>query len=191
MSYKRKLAAGANWINGILNPETKPMPLPSTSATPATAWQLPKFAAAPPLPGSGKAEFEVASIKRSAKSRPGNGGFNVTATRLLSRNTSLQDIITFAFEIHATQLSGLPDWATTEKYDITAKLPQGGAEPSDAGIRTMLKNLLLSRFGFAAHTENRELAVYAISLGKDGAAGIKMAKNRPTERASAGKVWEE
>ena len=42
-------------------------------------------------------------------------GNAVTATELLSRNTSLADIITFAFEIHVIQLSGLPGWAKTEK----------------------------------------------------------------------------
>ena len=61
-----------------------------------------------PLPEGTKIEFEVASIKPSPEGQPGNGGFNVTATELLSRNTSLADIITFAFELHLTQVSGLP-----------------------------------------------------------------------------------
>ena len=129
-----------------------------------------------PLPEGTKIEFEVASIKPSPEGQPGNGGFNVTATELLSRNTSLADIITFAFEIHVTQLSGLPGWAKTERYDIAARLPQGG-EPSDAQLRIMLKNLLQSRFGLSFHTEKREISVYAISIGKNGPAGIKMVKN--------------
>lgn len=95
---------------------------------------------------------------------------------MLSRNTSLADIITFAFEIHMTQVSGLPSWAKTERYDIAAGLPQGG-EASDAQLRTMLKNLLQSRFGLSFHTDKREISVYAISIGKNGAAGIKMVKN--------------
>jgi uncharacterized protein (TIGR03435 family) len=57
-----------------------------------------------------------------------------------------------------------------------AKLPQGG-DPSDGQIRTMLKNLLQSRFGLSFHTEKRELSVYAISIGKNGPASIKMVKN--------------
>ena len=129
-----------------------------------------------PLPEGTKIEFEVGSIKPSPEGQPGNGGFNVTATELRSRNTSLADIITFTFEIHSTQLSGLPSWAETERYDIAARLPQGG-EPSDAQIRTMLKDLLQSRFGLSFHTEKREISVYAISIGKNGPAGIKMVKN--------------
>jgi uncharacterized protein (TIGR03435 family) len=41
----------------------------------------------------------------------------------------------------------------------------------------MLKNLLQSRFGFAAHTEKRELAVYAMTLDKEGRIDIKIVKN--------------
>src|SRR5436189_4941573 len=41
----------------------------------------------------------------------------------------------------------------------------------------MLNNLLQSRFGLSFHTEKREISVYAISIGKNGPAGIKMVKN--------------
>ena len=112
-----------------------------------------------PLPEGTKIEFEVASIKPSPEGQPGNGGFNVTATELHSRNTSLADIITFAFELHLTQVSGLPGWAKTERYDIAARLPQGG-EPSDAQIRTMLKDLLAEPIRpFLPHGEARDICV--------------------------------
>jgi|tagenome__1003787_1003787.scaffolds.fasta_scaffold20861076_2 uncharacterized protein (TIGR03435 family) len=178
MNYEGKLEADGNSITGMLNSGANRQPLPLQRATRAIAWELPAPIAGAPLAAIGKAEFEVATIKTSPESRPGNGGFNVTATQLLSRNTSVQDIIAFAFEIHATQVSGLPGWAKSEKYDIAAKLPQGAGEPSDAQIRAMLKHLLRIRFGFAAHIEKRELTVYAITLGKDGPAGIKMAKSK-------------
>jgi hypothetical protein len=177
MNYEGKIEAAGNSITGNLNQGTNPVPLPLKRATPETAWELPPPPTARgPLPEGTKIEFEVASIKPSPEGQPGNGGFNVTATELRSRNTSLADIITFTFEIHSTQLSGLPSWAETERYDIAARLPQGG-EPSDAQIRTMLKDLLQSRFGLSFHTEKREISVYAISIGKNGPAGIKMVKN--------------
>ena len=85
-----------------------------------------------------------------------------------ARNISLAGLITFAFELHLSQVSGLPGWAETEGYEIAARLPQGG-DPSDAQLRTMLKNLMQSRFGLSFHTEKRELSVYAISIGKEWA----------------------
>ncbi len=178
MTYEGKLDAEGNSIGGTLNPEKNPLPLPLKRATASSAWELPAPDGPPgvTIPKGGTLEFEVASIRPSSDNRPGNGGFNVTATELVSRNTSLADIATFAYEIHAAQLQGLPAWATSEKYDIVARLPSGG-EPTDAQIHTMLQNLLKRRFSFAAHKEKRELPVYVISLGKEGAAGIKMTKN--------------
>jgi len=177
MNYEGRIEADGNSINGTLNPAANSQPLPLKRATTETAWELPPPPTArEPLAEVTKLEFEVATIKPSTEGQRGSGGFNVTATQLLSRNTSLGDILTFAFEIHLTQLSGLPGWADTERYDIVAGLPQGG-EPSDAQLRTMLKNLLQSRFGLSFHTEKRELSVYAIRIGKDGLAGIKMVKN--------------
>ena len=177
MNYEGRIERDGNSITGTLNQGTNPVPLPLKRATAETAWELPPPPTARgPLPEGTKLEFEVASVRPSPQGQPGNGGFNVTGTELLSRNTSLADIITFAFEIHVTQLSGLPGWAKTERYDIAARLPQGG-EPSDAQLWTMLKNLLQSRFGLSFHTEKRELPVYAIRIGKNGPAGIKMVKN--------------
>ena len=127
-----------------------------------------------PLPEGTKPEFEVASIKPSVL--PPGLGLNVTAIELRARSISLADLIAFSYELHPKQVAGLPGWAETQGYEIVARLPQGG-DPSDTQIRTMLKNLMKDRFGLSLHTEKRELSVYAISIGKNGPAGIKMVKN--------------
>jgi uncharacterized protein (TIGR03435 family) len=176
-AYDGKLSADGNSIDGTLTlGTTAPMPLPLKRATPANAWELPPPPSAPkPLPEGTKLEFEVASIRPVAADQPGGGGFNVSAIELRGRN-SLAQLITFAFVLHRSQISGLPGWAESERYDIAARLPQGG-DPSDAQIRTMLQNLIQSRFGLSFHMEQRELSVYAIGIGKKGPAGIKMVKN--------------
>ena len=175
MNYEGKIEADGNSITGTLIQGTNPLPLALKRATSQTAWELPPPPSPPKgLPEGMKAEFEVASVKPTGQ--PGGLGLNVTATELRARSISLADLIGFTFELHRTQVSGLPGWAETEGYEILAKLPQGG-DPSDAQIRTMLKNLMQSRFGLSFHTEKRELSVYAISIGKNGPAGIKMVKN--------------
>ena len=172
-TYDGKLEADGNSITGTLTQGTTPLPLPLKRATATTAWELPPPPVAPkPLPEGTTLEFEVASIKPSRANQPGLG-LNVTATELRSPNISLAGLITFAFELHLTQVSGLPGWVETEPFEIVARLPQGG-DPSDSQIRTMLKNLLQSRFGLSFHTEKRELSVYAIRIGKNGPAGIRM-----------------
>jgi len=183
MTYEGKIEADGNSITGTLTQGTNPLPLPLKHATPTTAWELPPIPAPPKgLPQGVKPEFEVATIKPAGVS-PGPG-LNVTATELRARSISLADLIAFTFELHRTQVSGLPGWAETEGYEIVAKLPQG-SDPSDVQIRTMLKNLMQSRFGLSFHTEKRELSVYTVSIGKNGPAGIKMVKNT-TNGARAG-----
>jgi len=176
MNYEGKIEADGNSITGTLTQGTQVAnPLPLKRATSETAWELPPPPTAPkPLPEGTKPEFEVATIKPAGLS-PGLG-LNVTATELRAQSISLAGLITFTFELHLTQVSGLPGWAETEGYEIVAKLPQGG-DPSDVQIRTMLKNLMQSRFGLSFHMEKRELSVYTISIGRNGPAGIKMVKN--------------
>ena len=175
MNYEGKIEADGNSITGTLIQGTNRMPLPLKRATGVTAWELPPPPAPPkPLPEGTKAEFEVASIKPTGQ--PGGLGLNVTATELRAGSISLAGLIAFTFQLHPTQISGLPGWAETEGYEVVARLPQGG-DPSDVQVRTMLKNLLQSRFGLSFHTEKRELSVYAIGIGKNGPAGIKMVKN--------------
>jgi uncharacterized protein (TIGR03435 family) len=175
MKYEGKIETDGNSITGSLIQGTNPTALPLKRATSESAWELPP----PPAPSKGlpegtKLEFDVASVKPTGQQ--GGLGLNVTATELRARGITLAGLVTFTFELHLTQVAGLPDWAETEGFEIIAKLPEGG-DPSDVQIRTMLKNLLQSRFGLSFHTEKRELSVYAISLGKGGPAGIGMVKN--------------
>jgi hypothetical protein len=96
--YDGKLEADGNSITGTLTQGTNPLPLLLKRATATTAWELPPPPTAPkPLPEGTKLEFEVATIKPSRASQPGNPGFNVTATELRSPNISLAGLITFTF----------------------------------------------------------------------------------------------
>ena len=175
-TYEGKFEGDGNTLTGALTQGTSTAPLRLKRANAETAWELPALKEPPPLPEGTKLEFEVASIKPTLGGRPPGAGLNGSATELRSPNISVAGLITFTFELHLSQISGLPPWAETEGYEIAARLPQGG-DPSDTQIRTMLKNLLESRFGLAYHTEKRELSVYAISIGKNGPAGVKMTTN--------------
>jgi uncharacterized protein (TIGR03435 family) len=177
MNYEGKIEGDGNSITGTLIQGTNPLKLSLKRATADTAWELPPPPAAlKGLPSGTKLEFEVASIKPSPEDPSPNTGFSVTATEMSTRSISLARLITFAYALHRSQVSGLPSWAETEGYEIIAKLPQG-SDPTDPQLLAMLQNLLKSRFNFSSHTEKRELSVYAISIGKGGLAGIKMVKS--------------
>jgi uncharacterized protein (TIGR03435 family) len=166
-TYEGKFGAEGNSIDGTLTQGTNPLPLPLKRATTETAWELPPPPTArKPLPEGTKLEFEIATIKPGPEGQQ-VGGFNVTATELRGRN-SLADLITFPYVLHRSQVSGLPGWAETERYDIAARLPEGG-DPSDSQIRTMLQNLIQSRFGLSFHTESVSfLCMRSASADKGG-----------------------
>ena len=64
--------------------------------------------------------FEVASVKRDASG--GNGGETRVSRAgvFTARNSSLQALIRYAYDVRDVQIQG-PAWMATERYDIEAK----------------------------------------------------------------------
>ena len=163
LSDDRNSIAGT-WTQGASTP------LNMVRATPATAWAIPAPPAPPtPMAANANLVFEVATIKPSNPATPGQsilvgrGGSNLFTTT----NTTLNDLISFAYGIQVRQIVGGPSWLESDKFDITAK-PEPQGIPNATQLRTMVKKLLAERFGFAFHGEKREMPAYVITVGKDG-----------------------
>jgi uncharacterized protein (TIGR03435 family) len=118
--------------------------------------------------GQTKLEFEVATVKPAAPSPtmigiqggPGSrdpGRVNYTAMRLA-------DLLGFAYRVKTFQISG-PSWLASERYDITATIPEGTTKEQFA---VMLQNLLLDRFKIKLHHETKEFPLYELSVAKNG-----------------------
>ncbi len=117
--------------------------------------------------------FEVASIKPGVP--PGSTGrFHVGMTRggpaspdpghFSCQNCTLMMLVTDAFDVKPNQVSG-PSWMTTERFDITAKIPLGSTEDQ---VLVMEQNLLADRFKMSFHRESKEMPVYELVVGKGG-----------------------
>lgn len=116
--------------------------------------------------------FDVASVKLSslpttlpagavpAPSKDGGPGSGRISYRYYSLNTLIQS----AFGVRSMQVVA-PSWAARELYDIVASLP---SDATNEQIQVMLQNLLIDRFGLLYHREDRELPVYALTVGKQG-----------------------
>jgi uncharacterized protein (TIGR03435 family) len=119
-----------------------------------------------------KPQFEVATIKPSA---PGER-FSILVNRsglLTTTNTTLSDLIKFAYGLHPRQITRGPAWLESEHFTITAK-PDTEGMPNGPQLKTMMQKLLEDRFKLKFHTEKKELSVYAITVTKTGA---KLTKN--------------
>jgi uncharacterized protein (TIGR03435 family) len=176
-NYEGSVSADGNTITGTWTQGT-PLPLTFVKATAATAWTIPEPLPPPKMMDiKAKPEFEVATIKPSDPKRPGWG---ITVNRsgmFTTLNTTLADLIKFAYSVHPKQVSGAPAWADTDKFDVSAK-PDTPGMPSVDQMRAMLQKLLADRFSLAFHEEKRELSAYAITVAKGGPK-LKKEENSP------------
>lgn len=115
--------------------------------------------------------FEVASIKPAeplSAERMMAGqqhiSVNVDAARVDFSDVSLAELIRAAYRVKLYQISG-PDWMTTSRFDVVAKLPEGAKADQ---VPEMLRTLLEERFHLALHSSSKEMPVYALVAGKDG-----------------------
>jgi uncharacterized protein (TIGR03435 family) len=175
-TYEGKLSGDGKTITGTwtMGP---PLPLTLTRATPETEWTIPPPAPKiPPMEANANPSFEVATIKPSAPDQRGKG-FGFQGDRFRTRNTNLNDLIAFAYGLHAKQIVDAPEWFGTDLYDIEAK-PDVEGRPNQKQMQTMVQKLLVDRFKLTFHHDTRELSVYVIRVGSGGA---KMTKTTSAE----------
>jgi len=163
-SYFGTVSADANSIAGQWIQGSKPLPLTLVRTSKDAAWDIPKPNA--PMARDADPSFEVATIKPS---KPGEDGsdYGLDGRHVTTENTSLDNLIGYAYDIHRKQIVGSPDWAESDKYDI-AGVPDLPGEPNDIQSKLMFQKLLADRFQLKFHREKRELAVYVLSVAKNG-----------------------
>lgn len=135
-------------------------------AIPTIAQQPAATASQPALP-----VYDVVSIHPhsalddniSFMSRPGN---------FAATNASLKQLISYAFGVRDDLISGLPGWADSARFDITAKVsdfdPSAFKNLTKEQHEAMLRPVLTDRFHVKVHTEIKTLGVFNLVLSKDG-----------------------
>lgn len=165
-SYEGRLSADGNSIVGTWTQGPSPLPLTLVRATKETAWEIPVPSPPKPMAADANPSFEVATIKPSKPEAQGKG-FRLNGRNFSTINTSLNDLIEYAYDVHTKQILGGPEWLDKDKYDIAA-VPDGEGTPSHEQLRTMVQKLLTERFKLTFHRDKKELAVYVLTVGKDG-----------------------
>ena len=173
-NYEGKLAnTDGTLITGNWSQGPNPLPLDLTLANDKTAWTIPEPPPPPvPMAADANPSFEVATIKPSVPDSPGIG-IRMNGRNFSTLNTTLDDLITFAYELHARQVTGGPGWIGTDKFDLAA-IPDKPGMPSDRQIKLMMQKLMAERFKLAFHHEKKELGVFLITVAKTGP---KISKN--------------
>src|SRR5690349_16331753 len=125
--------------------------------------------------------FEVASVKPnnsgSSSSRSSSDG---TSGYFRAGNVTVRSLIVSGYRLFDFQVVGGPDWITTARFDIEAKVDRAALplrEPD--AISLMVQSLLEDRFQLKTHRETRELPVFRLVVAKNGAKLMPTVEGHP------------
>jgi len=163
-NYEGKISADGKTITGTWTQGPASLALNLERTTPESAWAIPeppKHMAADANPG-----FDVVTIKPSQPGRQGKG-FGFRGRHFMTMNTNMNDLIAFAYGLHAKQIVGGPDWFSSELFDIDG-VPDVEGQPDLKQMGLMVQKLLADRFKLVFHHDKKELSVYIITVAGGG-----------------------
>jgi uncharacterized protein (TIGR03435 family) len=109
--------------------------------------------------------FEVASIKPHVTGVAGRTGIQEDPGQIVIENLSLRALVSMGFGLKGTQQLVAPGWLNDVTFDIVAKPPVGYKHDQ---LRDLVRNLLVSRFQLATHTETRPISAFSLVVAKSG-----------------------
>jgi uncharacterized protein (TIGR03435 family) len=166
-TYEGKLSADGKSIVGNWTQGPNPLALNLARATPETEWSIPKPPPPiPPMAADANPNFDVATIKPSAPDAKGKG-FGFRGGHFVTFNTNVNDLIAFAYGLHAKQIVDGPAWFGVDLFDIEGK-PDAEGRPNLKQMGLMVQKLLTDRFKLTFHHDQRELSVYVIGVSSGG-----------------------
>ena len=112
--------------------------------------------------------FEAADVHVSPHSE---NNFNLfmrgpqtRAGRYEIRTATMADLIGAAYGIDTDKVYGGPNWLELDRFNITAKLPEGSTKESQ---RKMLRTLLAERFHLVVKEDKRPMPAYIMTASKN------------------------
>jgi uncharacterized protein (TIGR03435 family) len=164
VTYTGTMSADGGTITGNQTQGGQTHPLNFQRVSEENTWAIPE--PPKPMPADAKPKFDVGTVKPSDPNRPGKL-FTVRGRHVMTINTNVSDLITFAYGLHPKQIVDGPAWLTTEKYDIDG-VPDVEGQPSSAQLKMVIQSVLTDRFKLTFHHDQRELAVYELTVAKSG-----------------------
>ena len=119
------------------------------------------------MPADADPAFEVSTIKPNVSDAAGMQVLTFRGRTFITENSSLADLMMFAYSVQMKQILGAPDWIEKDRYDINATPDQEGSPTADQ-VRIMIRKLLEDRFQLKFHHDKRELSAFVLAIGKDG-----------------------
>lgn len=165
-TYDGKMSPDGSSIAGEWK-QGQPLALVLERATPETEWTIPEPPKKiPPMAADADPSFEVATVKPSKPDEPGKM-LRWDGARFSTVNTTLADLIKFAYGVQDKQILNGPAWMETDKFDLAGQ-PDIPGSPDDHQLKAMVQKLLADRYALKFHKDSKELSAFVLSAGKNG-----------------------
>lgn len=113
--------------------------------------------------------YDVVSVHPN-NSASGSTRMSTNPGTLDFTNVTLNQMLAYAYEVRERLVSGLPSWAESAHFDVSAKVVEPNMEVLRAMDRhqrsAMFISVLAGRFGAVVHMETKTLPVYELVLAK-------------------------
>jgi len=164
LTYVGTVNPDGNTISGKQTQGGQALTMNFDHVTPENTWAIPE----PPksMDPNAVPKFDVVTVKPSDPNRPGKL-FTIRGRHVMTINTNLNDIITFAYGLHPKQIVNAPPWFATDKFDIDG-VPDVEGRPNSKQMKILFQSVLTDRFKLTFHHDQKELSVYALTVGKGG-----------------------
>jgi uncharacterized protein (TIGR03435 family) len=161
-----KLSADGKTIDGKWGVNSpNPIAVSFARTAPDAAWPIPE--APKPMAADAHPSFDVATIKPNDSGATQMRGLVIRGREFRTNASSLQDLISFAYNVQAKQVLSGPPWMSSDRYDIQA-LPDIEGVPNAYQVKEMIQKLLADRFKLTFHHEQREMSAYVLEVSKSG-----------------------
>ena len=109
--------------------------------------------------------WEVVTVKASDPNDTQGHDFFLKGHHVALRNTTVRQFLLLGYGMQKSQLADLPEWAIAMRWDVDGT-PDVQGQPGFRQMQGMVRKLLAERFGLQLHHEQREMAVFALTVVK-------------------------
>ena len=174
VKYGGKLAADRQSFSGTWTQDKRSYPLHLTKVSPGSEWKHDDVAPVGAMSADADPTFEVATIRPAADGTKGRR-YEWRTRHFRAYNVTLIDLIKYGFQLRDRQIKNAPTWASDLKFDIAGQ-PDAPGLPTEQQYHTMMRKLLVERFGLRFHTDQVSFPVYALTQGSQG---LKLTRSEP------------
>jgi len=122
--------------------------------------------------------WEVATVRQSDPDGK-EQSFSIRGRHVMIKRQTVETMLMVGYGLQKTQIANAPQWVKAEPFDVDG-IPDAEGQPSVRQFQSMVRKLLVERFGLKMHREPREMAAYALTIAKDGP---KLAATKSDENA--------